>query len=78
MAKVYKDGKEVEGRSVVTESQARASEHWQAKHGSEEKSARVAKRQTARTARTPQEQIALLDQRLDTGQNAKKERARLA
>lgn len=77
MAKVYKDGKEVEGRSIVTESQAQAAENWQAKHGSEAKLDRVVKRQTARMTRAPQEQIAFLDQRLDISKGAVKERVRL-
>lgn len=46
-------------------------------NGPEEKRHDATERQAERAKRTPQEQIAVLDRRLGTGQGAIKERARL-
>ncbi len=50
-----------------------AQDDWRAKHDP----SWVAERKAERASRMPQQQIALLDQRLGVGQGAVKERARL-
>lgn len=78
MAKVRDaQGHEIEGKSFVTEAQAKARELWDAKSGQGKRDREDARRQ-ARASRSNNEQIAELDRRLGVGVGAKKERTRLA
>lgn len=82
MAKVYegdkgKKGKEIEGRLVITDAQAKARERWETTKSLAAKRAKALARQEARGARSAAEQLKALDKRLGVGVGAKKERARL-
>ncbi len=77
MAKVYEGGKEVEGKSATTSAQTASRARWQEIKSPEARRQRARKLSEARAARSPQEQIALLNERLGPGRDAERERARL-
>jgi hypothetical protein len=56
---------------------AHAQNQWNAMRSPEARRERAAWRTFERSLRSPQQQLAILDQRLGVGQGAKKERARL-
>jgi hypothetical protein len=62
-------------QQAKTEAQAKARELWQARK--QEKLDSAQRRLSDRAQRSPEQQLALLDQRLGEGVGAKRERARL-
>lgn len=77
MAKVYEGSKEVGGKSAITSAQAASRARWHAEKSPEARRRRVRELSEERAARSPVEQIALLDKRLGPYQGAERERARL-
>lgn len=80
MAKAHEkgnEGNEVEGKSVVTSAQAASRARWNATKSPAARRQRVRELSKARAARSPQEQIVLLNERLGVGMGAERERERL-
>ena len=64
-------------RHVTSAEQTAAHEAYCGEHGRDARCRKADEREGARAARTPEEQIALLDRRLGVGQGATRERVRL-
>ena len=62
---------------LTSAEQTAAHEAYCSEHGRAARCRKADEREAARAARTPEEQIALLDRRLGVGQGATRERARL-
>lgn len=64
-------------RHETSEAHKKASAVYQAERGKKARQLKAQTRQEVRSQRTPQEQLAELDQRLGNGQGASRERSRL-
>lgn len=77
MEKTPEKKKQFSRRHATGEAHKEAQATYLAEHGREAHQRKAGERKEARDARTPQEQLKVLDERLGVGQGAKKERARL-
>lgn len=71
------DGKKFSRRHATNEAYREASATYLAEHGVEARERKADEREKIRDARSPKEQLAVLDKRLGSGKGARKERARL-